>query len=172
VYGTTYGHTADAAERIASRLDSELGEAPAVFDVAAVDARSLETFGTLLLGSSTWHWGELQADWEARVDDLDDAWRGRRVGLFGAGDREGYPETYGDALGILAERVEARGATLIGTVPIEPGNAPGARARRGDRAVGLLLDFVNDPDEVDDRITAWCTSLAPLLAAGSPLCAG
>jgi len=168
VYGSTYGHTADAAERIAAHLRGLTCSSVALWDVAALRRGALDGCGGLVLGTSTWYQGELQSDWDERLDDLVQGdWRGRRVALFGAGDPEGYPDTFGDALGILADRVEAAGAALIGAVAIAPGAVIGDRARRGREAVGLLLDYDNEPEAVAERVRVWCDAVAPLLPAGS-----
>ena len=167
VSGSTYGHTADAAERIAANLRTLTDASVTLRDVATLRRGALDGREALVLGASTWYEGELQPDWDERLDDLVQGdWRGRRVALFGAGDPEGYPDTYGDALGILAERVEAVGASLIGAVAIAPGAVVGDRARRGREAVGLLLDYDNEPEAVAERVRVWCDGLAASLPAG------
>jgi flavodoxin I len=113
-----------------------------------------------VVGSSTWHAGDLQDDWEAVLEDVAGAsWRGTRVAPFGTGDPHGYPETFADALDTLASTFVAAGAELIGTWPA-PADAPsGSRARRGASFVGLALDADLPVDAQDAAARAWCRSL-------------
>lgn len=167
LYGSTYGNTADAAARIAAALASHLGRAPACLDVGAADVGALRTYDTWIVGVSTWNVGELQADWEVRIDEvaaLD--LRGVRVAAFGTGDAVAYPDTFGDAVGILSDRLVAAGATRFGTCPAEEDELGASRALRGDRRLGLLLDYDNDEGAVAARIEAWCGRLAAALADG------
>jgi len=115
----------------------------------------------LVVGSSTWHAGEVQADWDAVLDVVAAGpWTGTRVALFGTGDPHGYPETFADALGILADAFAAGGAVLIGAWPA-PTDAPRAsRARRGDRFVGLALDADEAPLQQAESVRRWCAHLA------------
>lgn len=88
VYGSTYGDTADAAERIAGAFERLAGLRPPLFDVGATDLGELAAYDALLIGCSTWHGGELQTDWEAKLGELARLeLRGKLVALFGAGDR-------------------------------------------------------------------------------------
>ena len=63
---------------------------------------------------------------------------------------------------------EPAGAALIGAVAVAPGTVIGDRARRGREAVGLLLDYDNEPEAVAERVRVWCDALAPLLPASAP----
>lgn len=161
VYGSTTGCTEDAAERIASALARRLGNGPSCLDLGLVEVPDLQGYDALILGASTWNVGELQADWDARLEEvaaLD--LRGVPVALFGAGDAVTYPDTFGDAVGIVAERLEAAGARLIGDVPAEGYVFTASRALRAGRLLGLLLDYDNEEARVGERIGSWCERLA------------
>lgn len=171
-YGSTFGTTEEVARRVAARLGHRLGREPALLDVGWTDAATLAGHDVLILGSSTWDVGHLQADWEARVDELaGHDLRGRRVAVFGCGDARGYPETFGDALGILRERMRAAGAEPFGEVPmrdlgLDPDAFAATLARDGDHVVGLLLDDDEDDDRRAAATDAWCDRLARHLLAG------
>ena len=159
-YGSTFGDTADAAERIVTMLEERTGTRPRLMDIAHHEVCELDAFDVLLLGCSTWNVGEVQSDWAAKLNELDALdLHGKRVGLFGSGDQLGYPDTYVDALGILAQRVEARGAELVGLWPIVGYEHQASLAQRACRFVGLALDDTSQGDRTPSRIEGWVTQL-------------
>ena len=159
-YGSTFGDTAEAAERIVAVLTELTGLRPTLIDVAYHDLRELDDFAVLLLGCSTWNIGELQSDWAAKLDELDALdLRSKNVGLFGSGDQLGYADTYVDALGILAEHVEARGAELVGLWSIAGYEHTASLAQRERSFVGLALDETSQADLTPSRIDRWVMQL-------------
>ncbi|MEX2501995.1 MAG: flavodoxin domain-containing protein [Trueperaceae bacterium] len=174
-YGSTCGRTEAIAERIGERLSAGLGVAVPVHDVGVTDPTRLAESDLAVLGVPTWNVGGVQADWDAVLDDLARFdLRGVRVALFGAGDARGYPDTFGDALGIMAETVEAAGATLVGDVAADGYAFEASRALRGERLLGLLVDDGDADDAVGERTRAWCDALLahvqlrPTVAAPPP----
>jgi flavodoxin I len=166
VYGSSFGDTASVAEAVALALGALLRRPVPLHDVATVDLATLRGADLLVVGSSTWHAGEVQADWDAVLDVVAAGpWTGTRVALFGTGDPHGYPDTFADALGILADAFAAGGAELIGAWPA-PKDAPrGSRAQRGDRYVGLALDADDDPAVHAEAVGRWCRHLAAASSA-------
>lgn len=168
VYGSTFGDTADIAGLVARVLAEALGHAVPVHDVATARLAALTACDVLVVGCSTWHAGELQADWEAALGEvlrLD--WTGVHVALFGPGDAHGYPDTYVDALGVLAGAFEAGGATLVGAWPTAGYAHARSRAVRGDRFVGLALDVDSEPEATEPRVRRWCAGLVAELGLES-----
>lgn len=167
-YGSTFGDTADAAARIVTLLSERTGVPPKLMDIAFHDVRQLDGFDVLLLGCSTWNIGELQSDWEAKLEGLDALdLHHKKVGLFGSGNQLGYPDIYVDALGILAERVEARGAELVGLWPAAGYEHTASLAQRGHCFVGLALDETSQADRTPTRIGRWVTQLVEELEVRS-----
>ncbi len=167
-YGSTFGDTADAARHIARELSEWLGRPLPCVDVATADLDRLAEVDVLVVGCSTWHTGDLQADWEVahpRLATLE--WSGTRVAFFGHGDQYGYPDTYLDALGILADTFTARGATLVGAWPTSGYEHARSRAERGGHFVGLGLDADNQPELSAGRIARWCAALVVELASSA-----
>lgn len=159
-YGSTYGDTAEAANRIVTVLTELTGVQPSLMDIAYHDVRELEPFDVLLLGCSTWDFGELQSDWDAKFSDLGTLdMHARKVGLFGSGDQLGYPDTYLDALGILAQRVEACGAELVGLWSVVGYEHTTSLAQRQCCFVGLALDETSQGDLTPSRIDTWVMQL-------------
>lgn len=173
-YGSTFGTTEEVARHVAARLGARLGREPALLDVGWTDAATIAAHDVLILGSSTWDVGHLQADWEARSVELaGHDLRGRRVAVFGCGDARGYPDTFGDALGILRERMRAAGAEPFGEVSmrdvgLDPDAFDATLARDGERLVGLLLDDAADDDARAAATDAWCDRIARDLQTDAP----
>lgn len=151
-----------------------LGQDVPLFDVSQADPLDFAAYDLLLLGCSTWDGTWLQPDWSDRLDELaaltEADLSGKRFALFGAGDQLSYGETFVDALGILAELFEERGARLVGRWPASGYEHQKSRAQRGDYFVGLALDYDNQIDQSRERIESWADALLmelKLLAAGA-----
>lgn len=159
-YGSTYGGTAAAADRIAARLEQRLRQCVSKFDVGMSGLRDLDRYEVVLFGCSTWNIGKLQADWEDELAQLRrHSFVGTQVALFGAGDQHMYPDTFVDALGILADELEARGATLVGRWSTSGYHHLSSRAQRGTEFVGLPLDYDNQDELTEGRIARWTEQL-------------
>jgi flavodoxin I len=111
------------------------------------------------LGASTWGLGEVQDDWVGKeaLSGVDLA--GKKVAVFGTGDQDGYPDTFVDAIGILANSAQRAGGSLMGQWPTEGYTFDSSEAAKGDSFVGLPLDEDNQTALTDERITKWCQSL-------------
>lgn len=69
----------------------------------------------LILGIPTRDFGEIQEDWEAVWDQLDDLnLEGKIVALYGLGDQLGYGEWFLDALGMLHDKLSTKGVKFVG----------------------------------------------------------
>lgn len=160
-FGSTYGNTRDAGERIAAQLGKHLGLTVPVFDICLSKTKDLEEYDVLLIGCSTWNIGEMQDDWDRACDDLDRVdLTGKRFAVFGAGDQDNYPDTFQDALLDITERFEARGALHFGAWPTDGYHHTDSRGIRDGKFLGLALDYENQWDDTAPRITAWSAQLA------------
>lgn len=163
-YGSTTCYTEMAAEKIQSQMD-ELFQVPIVelFNIKDTPLTNVLDYDVLILGISTWDFGELQEDWESHWDDLSDLnLSGKTVALFGLGDQEGYSEWFQDALGMLHDVVLGCGATPIGYWPnSEEYEFEQSKALTEDKShfVGLALDDESQYDFTDKRISQWCEQL-------------
>ncbi len=159
IWGSSTGYTEEAARAIATQLGSACA---GVFDVASTPLAKVASHDVLLIGCPTWNVGELQEDWADRIAEIDKLdFSGRKVGFFGCGDAHGYPDTFQDALGMLWERFEARGASLVGKWSTQGYEFEDSRALCDGRAkfVGLALDQESQPGKTPERIRAWVTQL-------------
>ncbi|MCB9897728.1 MAG: flavodoxin [Planctomycetes bacterium] len=158
-YGSTLGHTAGVACRLAARLGPAVARTASV---AGLTAGDLEGYDALVLGTSTWYLGALQDDWERFLGQLERAdLRGVPVAFFGTGDQDGFPVTFVDAMGRLRERVAGRGADVrFGVSDDRRYDFGASRALLPDgRFCGLALDEDNQSALTDERLDRWAAQL-------------
>ena len=149
-YGSTTGVTEDIANRIAEKIDGA-----EVFNIDG-NVDELENYDVLLLGTSTWGFGDLQDDWQAVLDDLASLnLAGKKVAYFGSGDQGTFSDTFMDGMAIINEEISKTGATVIGNTSTEGYEFNESRAVEGDKFLGLALDEVNQSDLTDERIDTW-----------------
>lgn len=153
IYGSTTGTTESVAQQIAAALGTE------AINVANASAADFAA-DLLVLGSSTWGYGELQDDWAANISLLENAdFTGHKVAVFGMGDQSGFSDTYCDAMGIIAEKAKASGATLVGATSAAGYEHSASVADQGGTFCGLALDDTNQPDKTAERIAAWVAEI-------------
>ncbi len=157
VYGSTTGNTANYAEMMQQLLGKKRAD---LIDISRTGADDLARYPNLILGISTWGYGDLQADWKNRLPLLQEIdLPNKQVALFGLGDQEGYPATFVDAMGTLYVTLNNSGATFIGSWPAEGYTFKASTACLGDRFVGLVLDEENQADRMAERIWSWLQQL-------------
>ncbi|WMC11061.1 flavodoxin FldB [Oceanimonas pelagia] len=164
-YGSTTCYTEMAAEKIRDQLGAELVD---LHNIKDVPLKRAEDYPILILGISTWDFGELQEDWESHWDDIDTLdLSGQVVALFGMGDQLGYGEWFQDALGMLHDKVVARGASIVGYWPNQGYEFEASKALTDDGKyfVGLSLDEANQYDSTDERIQTWVAQILDEIAA-------
>ena len=163
-YGSTTCYTEMAAEKIQTQLNT-LFDAPIVemFNLKDVPVENMMDFDWLILGISTWDFGELQEDWEGHWDDVEKLdLSNKTVSIFGLGDQVGYAEWFQDAVGMLHDVVVACGANPIGYWPnSEEYDFIASKALTEDKThfVGLALDDEGQYELSEQRITSWCEQL-------------
>lgn len=117
-------------------------------------------YDRIIMGVPTWFDGELPNYWDEFVPALEDMdLKGKKIALFGLGDQKGYPENFLDGVGIMAEILEAQGASLVGHTSTEAYEFESSRARRNDQFMGLAIDYENQGSMNKQRIAAWIEQL-------------
>lgn len=157
-YGSTTGVTEDIAGRIAEQFeDAE------VLNISGNEDR-LEEFDVLILGTSTWGFGDLQDDWVAALDGLSSLnLSDKKVAYFGLGDQETFADTFIDGVGIINDEIEKTGATIIGQTDTDGYTFSESRALVDGKFLGLALDEVNQSDLTDERVEKWTAELKKVL---------
>lgn len=158
-YGSTTCYTEIAAEKIQEAIGAEI---VSLYNIKDTPLQNCLDFDLIILGISTWDYGELQEDWESiwlDINELD--LNGKTVALYGMGDQIGYTDWFQDALGMLHEQVVAQGAQLIGYWPNEGYQFAASKGLTSDKShfVGLSLDEDNQYDLSEDRINQWCEQI-------------
>lgn len=151
IYGTDSGSTRSIAKKIGKHLPHA-----EVINVAKASRGDFEDCDLLILGAPTCGYGELSEDWERGLPTLEAAnLEQKKVALFGTGDQVNYPDTFVDALGILYDKVVARGAQVVGATPTEGYQFDASAALRDGKFVGLALDQDNQFTMTEGRIASW-----------------
>ncbi|MBU2881436.1 flavodoxin FldB [Psychrosphaera sp. B3R10] len=168
-YGSTTCYTEMAAEKIQLKLNELFGfELVDLYNIKDNGFDHITEYDLLILGISTWDFGELQEDWEAKWQDIETLeLNNKTVALFGLGDQDGYAEWFQDALGMLHDVVVAQGASPIGYWPnSDEYDFIASKALTEDQShfVGLALDDEGQYDKSELRISQWCEQLLTELA--------
>ncbi len=167
-FGSTGGITEGIAEKIAEKALA-YGIEMTPQDVAYLqDIRPLSEYKKLILGTSTWYYGEHQGDWEEIIENIPDDvdFSGTTFAMFGLGDQEGYPDWFLDAMGLIAEELIARGATLIGRWPTDGYDFDESKAIFEDGYFcGLALDEDCQPKLSEKRLNQWLEEVLPQFKA-------
>ena len=155
-FGSTTGHTEEAAVLIRKELDHYEEGLAQTFNVVRDSIHRMSEFSYLILGTSTWDDGELQEDWRSLWFELDKVnLAGKKIAIYGMGDQITYPDSFQDALARMADKLKARGAELVGTWPAEGYNYIHSTAVENGKFVGLALDNENQPQLTPKRIKSW-----------------
>lgn len=162
--GLFYGSSTCYTEMAAEKIQAEFGEDQVdLFNVKDCDIQKMSDYSVLILGISTWDYGELQEDWEAVWDNLETLdLKNKTIALFGLGDQVGYCEWFLDAMGMLFEQLAPSGANFIGFWPNQGYEFEVSKAltEDGEFFYGLALDDENQYDLSDQRIASWCQQLS------------
>lgn len=154
-YGSTTCYTEMAAEKMRSIIGDDLLD---IHNVKETPLSLMSDYDLLILGISTWDFGEIQEDWNELWDQIDGVpLNGKSVALFGLGDQEGYGEWYLDAMGLLHDEIKKTGANIIGYWPVEGYTFEASKAltEDGTQFVGLALDEDSQYELSDERIATW-----------------
>ncbi|MEO0433473.1 MAG: flavodoxin FldA [Cyanobacteria bacterium J06656_5] len=156
-YGSTTGKTADAAEQVQAALGGD-----SVVDLIEIEeASALAEYDCLIVACPTWNIGELQDDWAAVFDDLDDLdFSGKTVAYMGTGDQIGYADNFMDAMGQLEEKIASLGGKTVGYWSADGYDHEASLAiRDGNKFCGLALDDDNESEKTEDRIKTWVAQI-------------
>ena len=154
IYGSDTGATENVANLLIEKikpLDVDL------LDVSNLSPDDFLKYDIIIMGIPTWYIGELQSDWDyffPKFKEID--FTGKKTAFFGLGDQLGYPDSFVDGIGILAEVVLKNGGEVFGYWSVEGydfdeslGVAP-----NGD-FYGLVLDDDNEHEMTDERVDKW-----------------
>lgn len=161
-YATLFGATEYVAGLVASSLSEAIQGPVESLDLAYLDVSGLARHDLLVIGACTWNVGQLPPDLESNLDALGALdLRGKHLAIFGTGDQIGYPDTFVDAIGVVAERMRPTGARLVGRWPVDGYRFVASRASVGGvELLGLAIDEDNEPDLTAGRVAGWTAQIA------------
>lgn len=158
-FGTETGNTETAAEAIRDQLAG--CRVSAFKDIADCPVGDFLKHDVLLMGVSTWNIGDIQYNWEEKLDEIEaQDYSGIKVAIFGLGDAAGYPDTFVDGMGILWDRMKERGAQLIGIWPTEDYEFDESKGLYDEsHFLGVVLDEDGEAEKSPERISTWIAQL-------------
>ena len=129
-------------------------------NIADSDPQLLLSYDNIILGASTWGFGELQSDWENFLPGFDNLdLSGKTVTLFGLGDQVNYADVFLDAMGTIYEKVRERGASTVGAWPTDGYDFSASTAVMNGNFVGLAIDADNQDDMTPGRVSEWVSGI-------------
>jgi flavodoxin I len=161
IYGSSTDNTKNVALKIAQKLS---GENVLLKDVSELDFNDLTDYPNVILGTSTWGFGDLQDDWLNRISDLQSLdLDGKTLAFFGLGDSSSYSDTFADGMGLLYEALEGKGFKPAGEFPAEGYSFDSSKAVKNGKFVGVALDEDNESYLTEQRLNTWIASIIPEL---------
>ena len=166
-YGSTTCYTEMVAEKIQTVINELTLKKSTIYNVKLHNIKDIplhqcSQYDLLILGISTWDYGELQEDWESTWDEVAHlSLEGKIVALYGMGDQVGYSEWFQDALGMLHDQLAPTQAFIIGYWPNQGYEFSASKALTPDQSqfVGLSLDDESQYQLTDERISTWCAQI-------------
>ncbi len=156
-YSFNTKNTSKAAKLITEAFGIENIEAN---NVEETTEEQFDAYNHYIIGVPTWFDGELPNYWDEFVPAMEEMdFKGKKFALYGAGNQKEYPENFVDAIGIMANLLESLGGQIIGSVANEGYTFEHSKALRGNKFIGLPLDFEIQPKLVKPRIEAWVEQL-------------
>ena len=155
-YGSTYGMTQKAAEKIKKAFGRSNVD---VFDLKTATLEDMKKYTNLIFGTSAWGIGEMQDDWEYFIDNLTEFdFQGKKLAMFGLGDQKEYPESFVDGLGTLYCRMPDK-SCIIGETSTDGYDFYFSLASKDGKFIGLVLDEHRQKTLTDERIKKWVAQL-------------
>ena len=160
--GLFFGSDTGNTEHVSKLIQKELGKGLVdIQDIAKSSKEDIEKYDLLLFGIPTWYYGEAQCDWDDFFPELEQVdFTDKLVAIFGCGDQEDYAEYFLDAMGMIRDIVEARGAIIVGHWSTESYDFEASKGLVDENHfVGLGIDEDRQPELTDSRVAQWCKQL-------------
>ncbi|MFT5163120.1 MAG: flavodoxin I [Alteromonadaceae bacterium] len=157
--GIFFGSDTGNTEHVAKLIQKELGKKMCdVFDIAKSSKEQIADFDLILFGIPTWYYGEAQCDWDDFFPELEEIdFTDKLVAIFGCGDQEDYAEYFLDALGMVRDIVEVKGAIIVGSWPTASYEFEASKGLLDeDNFIGLGIDEDRQPQLTESRVKQWC----------------
>lgn len=158
--GIFYGSTTGNTEMVAQEIQKKLGmDNVDLHDVESANKMSINDYQHLLFGIPTWDIGQLQEDWEDWLENLkspDVELENKKVSIFGVGDQEGYPDTFGDAMKAIYDILLERGAKIVcDQWSKDSYEFEDSLAIKNNKLIGMMIDEDSQPELTNERIEKY-----------------
>ena len=167
--GLFYGSTTCYTEMVAEKIQALIGsEYVALHNLKDTPLTAMADYDILILGLSTWDFGEIQEDWEAHWPEINQVnLSGKTIALYGMGDQLGYAEWFQDALGMLHHEISKQQVKRVGFWPNQGYDFIASKAvtSDGEWFYGLALDDENQYEQTDERLAQWVEQILLEFAA-------
>ncbi|MAD75207.1 MAG: flavodoxin FldB [Rheinheimera sp.] len=163
-YGSTTCYTEMVAEKIQALIGADVVD---LHNIKTVSLSRMADYQLLILGLSTWDFGEIQEDWEAHWDEISHIdLTGKTVAIYGMGDQLGYAEWFIDAVGMLHDAIAPQQPDRIGFWPTAGYDFIASKALTDDGQLfyGLALDDENQYEQTDERLNIWVSQILTEIA--------
>ena len=156
-----YSYNSKNSGKVAEKIREEFGRDA----IVAVNAEELNedqflAYDNLILSSPTWFDGELANYWDEFVPALENMdLSGKTIAIFGMGDQWGYPENFGDAVGLLAGIMQSRGAKIVGETSTRGYTFEKSKAVINGKFIGLMVDEENQGQLTKERVENWVADI-------------
>lgn len=160
--GIFFGSDTGNTEHVAKLIQKELGKKMCdVYDIAKSSKEQIAEFDLILFGIPTWYYGEAQCDWDDFFPELEEIdFTDKLVAIFGCGDQEDYAEYFLDALGMVRDIVEVKGAIIVGHWPTESYEFEASKGLLDENHfIGLGIDEDRQPELTESRVKQWCQQI-------------
>jgi flavodoxin I len=158
IVGLFFGSDTGNTEHVAKMIQKEIGkDLIDIHDIAKSTKEEIEKYDFLMFGIPTWYYGEAQCDWDDFFPELEEIdFHDKLVAIFGCGDQEDYAEYFLDAMGMVRDIVEPKGAVIVGHWSSESYDFEASKGMADDNHfVGLGIDEDRQPELTEERVKAW-----------------
>jgi len=150
-YGTTGGRTTGVVDE----FDFNLRDEVEIFNVAN-GIEKIKEFDNLILVTPSYGFGELEAHWEAVIEDFKKIdLTDKTLALVGLGSQTTFGESFVGALEVLYKIIIKNGGKIIGLTSTDGYHFEECEAIVEGKFMGLVLDEENQDDMTPDRIYEW-----------------
>ncbi len=158
--GIFYSFSSGKTQGVAERIVKEFGNNIEVNDIEEINGSKFLEYDLIIIGVSTWFGGGLPDAWEDFLPQFKNTgFVNKKVAIFGLGNQEGYPENFGDAISVLVELLEPKGAKIIGLTPTDGYDFEESKSIRNNKFMGLLIDEETQPELTSGRIKNWVSQI-------------
>lgn len=159
--GLFYSFNSHKTKLVAEKIIEKYGDDKIdSINAETVTEEQFLSYDRLILGVPTWFDGELPNYWDEFVPALEDLdLTGKKIAIYGLADQKGYPENFGDAVGLMADLVRKCGAEIVGETSPEGYVFESSKALQNNKFIGLILDQENQARLTPKRLDMWIEEL-------------